>query len=426
VIARLAALCLLLSACWFEKQLPDIPDDKHKGGSLHLDACGYDVVTVEGASAPLLGQARLGADPSAHALHLGLASDAKTSIVISWETGDDTLASTVQYGKGGATDQTLEGVTFVYDVPNLPTVRIHEAHLCGLSPDTQYSYRVGGLNTGGGEVWSEVASFRTAPSDPNQEVVLLVLGDTRDGYTTWGNSLQQAFAIAQPDLILFSGDGVTLGPVQPEWDTWFANAAPYLKQVPLISAHGNHDANAVNYYSQFALPGDEQNFGLDYGPVHITVANDTPQDPSTVPGPIAQFLQQDLTAAADAPWRMVLHHRPLWSSSSGHGGDMQLRAQWGPIFDMARPDLVLNGHDHDYERTKPLRAGMVQSDPAAGTVYVVAGSAGAVLYDSGSDFYTEKSEKTNSFVIVHARKGLLKYDAYRPDGSALDSFMLAK
>ena len=65
---------------------------------------------------------------------------------------------------------------------------------------------------------------------------------------------------------------------------------------------------------------------------------------------------------------------------------------------MRRPDIVLNGHDHDYERTKPLSAGAVQATPAEGTIFVVAGSAGAVLYDAGSDFYTEKSEKTNSFV----------------------------
>ena len=56
-------------------------------------------------------------------------------------------------------------------------------------------------------------------------------------------------------------------------------------------------------------------------------------------------------------------------------------------------DLVLSGHDHDYERSKPMRG----ATPGAGTVYVVVGSSGAPLYDNGSDVWTQLSEKTFSF-----------------------------
>jgi hypothetical protein len=432
------ALALSLSGCWFEKQVPKMTVDSRMGGMIQLDACGYAVTTRAGASAPVTGTPVLGIDPTPRDIHLGLASDPKTSMVVVWATNDDTLESTVQFGVNGQTDQTLEGITFDYAVPTQAPVRIHQAHLCGLTADTEYTYRVGSFtgsfDAGGATndagvpiaTMSDTSTFRTGPSDPDAQITVLALGDTRDGYTTWASILQQAFMMERPDLILFSGDGVTLGPVQPEWETWFTLAEPYLRQVPLLPAQGNHDVNAVNYYSQFAAPGNEEDYSTDYGPLHVTVANDTPVDPTTVASTIAQFLQTDLTAAQGDPWIIVMHHRPLYSSSAGHGSDPALQMEWGPIFDMTHPDLVMNGHDHDYERSKPLHNGMVETSNADGTVYVVAGSAGAELYDSGTSFFTQYSEKTSSFVIMHIRKGLLQYNAYRQDGSALDSFMITK
>ena len=87
---------------------------------------------------------------------------------------------------------------------------------------------------------------------------------------------------------------------------------------------------------------------------------------------------------------------------------------------------MLNGHDHTYERTKPLRNGAEQATPADGTIYVIAGSSGAPLYDSGSDFWTAKSESTYSFVLMKIREKQLNATAYRPDGSTLDTFAITK
>ena len=89
-------------------------------------------------------------------------------------------------------------------------------------------------------------------------------------------------------------------------------------------------------------------------------------------------------------------------------------------------DLVLNGHDHDYERTKPMRGATPGATPADGTVYLVVGSAGAALYDAGSMFWTEKSEKTYNFVILKIRRTKLDMTAYRLDGTVLDSLTITK
>ena len=432
VLASIASL--MMSGCFFEKETASHGSDLHQGGSIMLDKCGYTVTTRDGASTPEPGTPLLAANPTPQYVHLGVGKDPRTGVAVSWRTLDETtLATTVQYGLNGATDQSENGFTFVYDLDaptaaGISTVRMHETHLCGLTPDTEYTYRVGGIDGNGMESWSPTYTFRTLPMDPTTEVTMLVIGDTRDGYSTWGAALQQAFAKMQPDIILFDGDGTTLGPIQDEWEAWFAAAAPELPLAPMILAHGNHDVSAVNWFSQFVMPGDEQNFAVDFGAVHLTVANDTPIDIADLTGSIAQTLDTNLKAGIGSPWNILLHHKPMYSAAAGpHTVDVTtMRDAWGSIVDADSVDVVFNGHDHDYERSKPMHNNTPQPTTTNATVFVVVGSAGAALYDKGSDFWTAFSETTFSFAIVRVRTGSLQMTAYRDDGTMLDSMMLTK
>jgi hypothetical protein len=400
------------------------------GGKLTFDACGTSIITRVGATAPVLGQDQLGADPTPLQVHLGLVGDARTSIAVTWRSDADTLASTVKWGLAATSEHSTLGGTFQYQTGfnNGDLIRVHEVHLCGLSADTEYVYRVGGVDGAGQERWSPEYRFRTAPDlalDPSAAITVLVLGDSRGGFDTLETILDTADGIATPDLILFSGDAVTVGQLQSEWDAFFDAIAPHATRAPLLSTHGNHELNAVNYYSLFAMPGDEEDYSLDYGPIHLAVVNDSPADSAELQTRVADFLEHDL-AGASAPWTLVMHHRPLYSSAANHGGDPTLRALFGPIYDAHHVDLVLNGHDHDYERTLPLNDRMVQATPATGTVYVVGGGAGADLYGAGTAFFTAASESTHNFVVLTIRAGTLDLKAYREDGSFLDSLVMTK
>jgi hypothetical protein len=424
-------VALAASGCLFEKETPKLGNDPHLGGSIMLAQCNYSVSTVAGASVPQPATVALGSDPTPKFVHLNVSNDPRTGVAVLWRTNDGaTLSTTVQYGTGGKTDMTQEGFTFIYEITGGDPVRMHETHLCGLTPDTEYSYRVGGQD-GTKMAWSPVYTFRTLPDrtkTPDATVHLLVIGDTRDGYSTWGAALKTAFQKGTPDLILFSGDETFLGPIQEEWDAWFGAADPLLASVPMIVAHGNHEVNSVNFFSQFAMPGDEQNFGVDFGPVHLSVANDTPLNSADLTGAIATKLNANLAAGNSSPWNMLMHHKPMFSASAGpHVSDVLLmRNAWESVIDANRVDIVFNGHDHDYERSKPMRAGAAQADPSKGTVFVVVGAAGADLYDNGHDFWTAFSEKTYSFALVDVSQKMLSLTAYRNDGSMLDSYMIGK
>lgn len=433
---RLPLLALLLAACGGGNENggadagPDASLDNGGGGTLALAQCGYSVTTRPGLGVPVpvaAGSGKLGADARPRQVHLGLAADPAHSVVVLWRTFDDaSMPTTVRYGKASVSEASQDGFTFWY-VAGGARPRMHEVHLCGLAPDTEYSYQVGGAGVGG-EAWSPTYTFRTAPdlaADPSASIKLAVLGDTRGGQDVWAATLAKAAAVGAPDLILFTGDAVTLGFSQAEWDPFFDGAEPVLARVPAIFAEGNHELNSEAYFAQLALPGNEEWYSLDYGAAHITVLNDTPYDTTALAGVERDFLGQDLTAHANAPWKLLLHHKGMWSSADNHGSDLEVRAAWGPLVDQHKVDLVLAGHDHDYERSKPLRGTEVVPE-GQGTVFVVSGSAGAPPYESGTSYHTALSETTVNFVIVEVRKGKLDSRAYRGDGSPLDSFSLAR
>lgn len=124
---------------------------------------------------------------------------------------------------------------------------------------------------------------------------------------------------------------------------------------------GNHDyadgGGLESYLEYFVLPGagvettgtsgNERYYDFVWGPVHFFALNSNPGEPDGVTSTSAQarWLQARL-AASTAPWQVVFFHHAPYSSGTEHGSveDSQWPfAEWGA-------DLVLNGHEHIYER----------------------------------------------------------------------------
>jgi hypothetical protein len=84
------------------------------------------------------------------------------------------------------------------------------------------------------------------------------------------------------------------------------------------------------------------------------------------------WLESTLAAARSDPsidWVIAQMHQIACSSSAtGNGSDLGIRQEWLPLFDRYQVDLVLNGHDHDYERSFPCRGfdSMVGTEVATG------------------------------------------------------------
>ena len=424
--------------------------------------CGYVVATPEVNEAAMGGDA-VGATPAVDHVHVSFAGPTTSTFVVNWRSDSATTLSQVLYGTDEAAvraaDSAAAGVsvqaghTMFYSGladPRGTGTRLHEVHVCGLVPGTRYFYKVGGPGH-----WSDAFDVRTGPAVGSAAPwSFAVTGDSRSDPMAAAEIMQRVAGHA-PDLQIFSGDTVLLGGAQPEWNAFFeASAGAFtmqdlLARVPFMTTNGNHEALGVNYFAQFAMPQEvttgelgqgEEWYSFDYANAHFAVVNDYPDE--RVSAEQTEWLRADLAAVdrGTQPWIFVIHHRGLYSSSMW-GSNAVARAAWQPVFDAARVDVVFNGHDHNYERSKPMRgfqAGTMDGQLVAegtngvpmiaesGTMYVVAAGSGAPLYDSGTSYFTHLSESTRNYGIVEIEGRTLRFSAYRQDGTVLDSFEYTK
>jgi hypothetical protein len=88
---------------------------------------------------------------------------------------------------------------------------------------------------------------------------------------------------------------------------------------------------------------------------------------------------------------VVGFHHCAFSTNAVHASDAGVRDRWAPLFDKHAVDLVVNGHNHSYERTTPIRGGLPTTEAPSGalvrpakdgTTYVLAGGGGQSAYPS--------------------------------------------
>lgn len=319
-----------------------------------------------------------------------------TTMTLVWWTnavGDSTVeyGTTLALGSSANVAQTLS-----CEVGAAGTC--HTVPLTGLTGGTRYYYRllVNGVEA---QAASPSIYFTTLrePSDPG-DIFFTVVGD-------WGQATSGEADVANlqngddPQMIITVGDNAYPNGTQSEWDN---NALAYyvnpMKRALFVPTLGNHDVNssgAASWFNSaeiktFALPRnapagqEERYFSFDSGNVHFVVLD------SNVPGDATQraWLANDL-ATTTRKWKFVfLHHTP-YSCANGIaslGSNATVRSNWNPLFEYYGVDVVFDGHDHIYERSKPLDE---FSDPngtpgtdGRSSIYVMTGGGGATLDDA--------------------------------------------
>ena len=256
--------------------------------------------------------------------------DPTTSAAFTWETADQETNAEVQIGTSStALSQTYTG--YVFTSPSLgATTNFHEVHVCGLTPDTQYYYQVGG-GTPGAQVWSATQSFSTMPTGTsNTPITVGVFGDARDTVSTW-QAVHVRMKSAGVLMSLIPGDIVDLGEEEGDYVTWLndiwqptSGQFLTLGQQYIIPINGNHEADAPVTFANWAIPGDgpyaKTYNSFTVGSVHFTMIDDeqiAADEGASTPETTAQlaWIESDLAAAnadrANHPFVVVLNHRGL-------------------------------------------------------------------------------------------------------------------
>ncbi|HWO20490.1 MAG TPA: metallophosphoesterase, partial [Kofleriaceae bacterium] len=285
------------------------------------------------------------------------------------------------------------------------------ARLEALEPGTIYCYAL----AGDGGALSGRIGFRTAPPPDGPEPVrFLAFGDSGGGGADQRALAKQMLSVPY-DLIVHTGDiAYDDGTIGQYEDNVFGIYAPLFQHLPFFPASGNHDyrtLSAAPFRAVFALPGtdNEKWYSYDWGRVHF-VALDTESDYATQ----ARWLDADLAATA-RPWKIVYFHKPPFSSGS-HGSDAALRSALAPVFEQHRVQLVLAGHDHNYERVRPQN----------GVAYVVTGGGGVGTRPVGTSSFTELSLDVIHFVYGEVGADRLVLHAIDGVGAEFDSVVIPR
>jgi 3',5'-cyclic AMP phosphodiesterase CpdA len=123
--------------------------------------------------------------------------------------------------------------------------------------------------------------------------------------------------------------------------------------------------------------------------------------------------------SARLDWTIVIMHQPPYSCS--RGGDPQVREHWAPLLEEYEVDLVISGHEHNYQR--------FLSDEQ--TTYVVTGGGGDRLYpvgDCDASFppLVVSDDENHHFFVFEGSATRLEGAAIGMDGSVLDQFTIRK
>jgi hypothetical protein len=366
-------------------------------------------------------------------VHLQYGADPAQAMAVSWRTPPGAGHPRVRVGPAtmGPQVELVPQTRQVVDPDpalgaslSYPVSEYQHAVVSGLRPETAYVYEVShdGANPMRGV-------FQTARTG-RHPLRFTAFGDQGTGTasdlesTPYGAYVVDQVERVQPQFHLHLGDlaysnlhrGTDRGPA---WDRFIDNNSRSAAQRPWMPALGNHEIDGGTgpqgygaYLTRFELPsnGSAKYAGRWYaftaGSVRVIVtdANDVCYQDAGIDmyirgysgGAQLVWLEQELRAARQSravDWVVCVVHQLICSSSlGGNGCDLGVRKAFRPLFDRYGVDLVLSGHDHDYERTFALRGtepgsatdtpsvasrALSEIDTTKGTVYMVLGGGGA-------------------------------------------------
>lgn len=247
----------------------------------------------------------------------------------------------------------------------------------------------------------------TALTGPTGDPILIGAGDIADCGSD-GDEATAALLDGLPGTVFTAGDNVyPSGTVEAFTACFMPSWGRHLERIR--PAPGNHDwdpgsldAYAATFGAAAAAgPGGASWYAYDLGSWHIVVLDSSCERVGGCGPDSAQgaWLAADL-AASGARCTLAIFHHPRFSSGAAHGNDPSVDPLWRALY-AAGADVIVNGHDHDYERFAPQDPDGME-DRERGIRQFVIGTGGTTL--RGFDDPVANSELRAS--VAH---GLLEF-----------------
>src|SRR5271165_6094593 len=190
----------------------------------------------------------------------------------------------------------------------------------------------------------------TLPLTPNS-VRFAIIGDSGTGERPQFEIAERMAASRRNfpfDFVLMLGDNIYGSKTAADFQKKFETPYEPLRDagVKFYAALGNHDHTSERLYKPFNMNG-QRYYTFKVGNVQFFALDSNYMDPAQL-----EWLEQQLSGSG-AAWKICFFHHPLYSHGKFHGSDVDLRTRLEPMLMKYGVDVVLNGHEHVYERVKP-------------------------------------------------------------------------
>lgn len=305
---------------------------------------------------------------------------------------------------------------------------LYTATLTGLRPHTAYRYRIAS---------GAAYEFRTAPP-PGAPFTFVAFGDSGTGSATQRALARQLLLDhctgSRFDLLIHTGDlAYPAGRFEEFLRVHFNVYEALLSRVAYYPTPGNHDlatGAGAPYLALHVLPAEnvppphaERYYSFDWGDAHFVSIDDNYGSP-VASDAFQAWLARDL-AASERPWNIAYFH--VAAISTGQHGPSPLARALIPLLEAGGVDLVLQGHDHIVQRTRPLMGGEHPAAGNEGIVYVVTGAGNAASYrctDAGWLAFKLCGVTTPAYTRVQVSAAELLVEQVTDAGRVIDAVTL--
>lgn len=360
-------------------------------------------------------------------IHLQITDDASVMNVI-WATEGRSMGEVEWNGESSTS------VDYCYN----HDMAFHMASMTGLTPGEEVTYRVGS----GGD-WSEEFTFTPIDSSA-QHFEWISVGDHGDSSEAMDVS-EAIIADSKAQMVTIAGDISYADGEQTAWDDWFNFQQDSMAVIPWVTAVGNHENEPgygfTPYEHRFDSDGLAESeifwYSRDVPGVHMvfmSTEHDYQQGSTQY-----NWLEQDLSSVNRdvTPFVIVYGHKPMYSSNSYHGSEVELRDALEDLYVAYGVDLVIAGHDHFYERTWPVSGENVANSGKGdrfarghAPIHLVIGIGGRSAYEELDEPQPEWSayRENNTYgwtrLVYDGDVREISFTHHRIDGSIGDQFIL--
>lgn len=362
-------------------------------------------------------------------LRIAFGADPCTQMRITWQVESPIDSPIVEYG----TTPELGGraVAQRRTYPDETGV-IYSALLTDLQPNTRYYYRVGSWHGG----FSRAYTFHTPRRDPH-DFTFTAFAD--HGTTSFSQRNTRNVLAHNPTFHFIAGDLSYANGRQPVWDVYERQLEVLSARIPTMVCFGNHENERIGdrrigyiaSLTRFPMPdGNRYYYAFTIGNAFFVAFNSNEPDDTEQ----LRWLERTLADARRHRayrWRIAFMHHPPYSSTARRGDNARIVRAFVPILERYRVDLVIMGHNHNYERFYPMRGGqaVVRSGnrypQGKGVVYVICGGGGASLYDLMPEPAPATAQRERTYCYLKVRvpvQGALQVEAYRVDNTLIERF----